>query len=112
MRLIVTVKEGVEDIVKPNLLKVDDYYFKSLFHKVTVDAKNFVEKSSWVHIENSDDLLADHSAAPRRNASRTTSHQHIKVLILHNVYQDCQTKNIVYNVKIFNCILVVNIIIN
>jgi hypothetical protein len=71
MRLIVTVKEGVEDIVKPNLLKVDDYYFESLFHKVTVDAYKKIlcrvdEKSSWVHIENSDDLLADHSAAPRR----------------------------------------------
>ncbi|PKC69188.1 hypothetical protein RhiirA1_456319 [Rhizophagus irregularis] len=44
MRLIVTVKEGVEDIVKSNLIKVDDYYFESLFHKVTLDAyrqKNF-----------------------------------------------------------------------
>ncbi|UZO04839.1 uncharacterized protein OCT59_025203 [Rhizophagus irregularis] len=96
MRLIVTVKEGVEDIVKPNLIKVDDYYFESLFHKITLDAyrqKNFEiycrvdEKSSWVYIENSDDLitemiqgfkftelrfkiclLADHSVAPRRNA--------------------------------------------
>jgi ATP-dependent DNA helicase PIF1 len=30
--------------------------------------------------------------------SRTTSHQHIKVLISHSNYQeDCQTKNIVYN---------------
>ena len=38
MCLIVTVKEDVEDIVKPNLLKVDDYCFKSLFHKVTLDA--------------------------------------------------------------------------
>jgi hypothetical protein len=38
MHLIVTVKEGVEDIIKPNLLKVDDYYFESLFHKVTLDA--------------------------------------------------------------------------
>ncbi|CAG8779084.1 11284_t:CDS:1, partial [Rhizophagus irregularis] len=56
MRLIVTVKEGVEDIVKPNLIKVDDYYFESLFHKITLDAyrqKNFEiycrvdEKSSW-----------------------------------------------------------------
>jgi len=38
MRLIITIKEGVEDIVKPILLKVDDYYFESLFHKVTLDA--------------------------------------------------------------------------
>ena len=38
MRLIITVKEGVEDVVKPTLLKVDDYYFESLLHKVTLDA--------------------------------------------------------------------------
>ena len=96
MHLINTVKEGIEDIIKPNLLKVDDYYFESLFHKVTLDAyrqKNFEiycrvdEKSLWVHIENSDDLiteiiqgfkfmelrfkiclLPDHSAVPRINA--------------------------------------------
>ena len=68
MRLIVTVKEGVKDIVKPNLLKVDDYCFERLFHKVTLDAyrqKNFEiycrvdEKSSWVHIENSDDFITE-----------------------------------------------------
>ncbi|PKK40777.1 hypothetical protein RhiirC2_805343, partial [Rhizophagus irregularis] len=49
MCLIVTVKEGVEDIVKPNLIKVDDYYFESLFHKITLDAyrqKNFEIQST------------------------------------------------------------------
>ncbi|POG59366.1 hypothetical protein GLOIN_2v1885122 [Rhizophagus irregularis DAOM 181602=DAOM 197198] len=92
----IRIKEGVEDIVKLNLIKVDDYYFESLFHKITLDAyrqKNFEiycqvdEKSSWVYIKNSDDLitemiqgfkftelrfkicsLANHSVASRRNA--------------------------------------------
>ena len=36
MHLIVTVKEGVKDIVKPNLIKVNNYYFKSLFDKITL----------------------------------------------------------------------------
>lgn len=38
MRLFITVKEGVEDVVKPTLLNVDDYYFESLLHKVALDA--------------------------------------------------------------------------
>ncbi|EXX62996.1 hypothetical protein RirG_156530 [Rhizophagus irregularis DAOM 197198w] len=77
MRLIVTVKEGVEDIVKPNLIKTKKF---EIYCRVD-------EKSSWVYIENSDDLitemiqgfkftelrfkicsLADYSVAPRRNA--------------------------------------------
>src|SRR5436190_20290645 len=68
MCLIVTVKKGVEDIVKPTLLKVDDYCFESLFHKVTLDAyrqKNFEvycrvnEKFSWTNIENSDEPIIE-----------------------------------------------------
>ena len=68
MRLIITVKEGIEDVVKPTLLKVDDYYFESLFHKITLDAyrqRNFEvycrvnEKFSWTHIENSDELITE-----------------------------------------------------
>ena len=68
MRLIVTVKEGVEDIVKPILLKVDDYCFESLFHKVTLDTykqNNFKvycqvnEKFLWTHIENSDEPIIE-----------------------------------------------------
>ena len=68
MRLIVTVKKGIEDIVKPTLLRVDDYCFESLFHKVTLDAyrqKNFEvycrvdEKFSWTHIENSDEPIME-----------------------------------------------------
>ncbi|GBC35675.2 hypothetical protein GLOIN_2v1762590 [Rhizophagus irregularis DAOM 181602=DAOM 197198] len=73
MRLIVTVKEGVEDIVKPNLIKVDDYYFESLFHKITLDAyrqKNLKYIAGWMKNLHGFKIcsLADYSVAPRRNA--------------------------------------------
>lgn len=38
IRLIITGKEGVEDVVIPILLKVDDYYFESLLRKVILNA--------------------------------------------------------------------------
>src|SRR5438045_5737186 len=68
MRLIITVKEGAEDIIKPTLLKVNDYYFKSLFHKIILDVyrqRNFEvhcrvnEKFPWTNIEKYDELITE-----------------------------------------------------